>query len=123
MKSFIVTEIIIFNKKSCFSIPILFSSVSILPYRKRKLVLPKAHFVFKKSKERYLFYKPQKVVYLTPFFTCLNLIELFLGSILPYFCSMSYSSQVKLKLHFGFSKLVQSLFLIPSSLVVKADNC
>lgn len=104
-----------YDTPSLFYQDLLFISSKTLAVTKRKFSITKSHHVFKKSKERFILQKPFKVHYITPFFSKNFILELFLGSILPYIVSLSYSFQLKIKNKNSIYKISNLImyFLLP----------
>lgn len=68
------------------------------PKKKQKLTINKSPHVFKKSKERFIAFKPDKITYVTPYFSSHLLLKFYIKSILKSLYIFSFSNRIKIKI-------------------------
>jgi len=91
------SEIIIYiNEPSFFSSFYIQRSFFNIPKSFQKFSINKSPHVFKKSKERFMSHKPIKIHIITPFFSNIILINLFLKSLINYIFKISFTVQIKI---------------------------
>ena len=90
------SEIIIYiNEPSFFSSFYIQRSFFKIPKSFQRFSINKSPHIFKKSKERFINNKPIKIHIITPFFSNIILLNLFLKSLINYIFSISFTAQIK----------------------------